>query len=111
MIPSEAHRSQLNYEHIAASALPYLPQLLSRWLPGGRRHGHEWVALNPHRGDAHLGSFSINLRTGRWADFATGDKGGDVISLAAYLFHLSQAEAARRIAHMLDIDTGEAHHG
>jgi hypothetical protein len=36
--------------------------------------------------DQNPGSFSINVRTGRWADFATGDKGGDVISLAAYLF-------------------------
>ena len=38
-----------------------------------------------------------------WADFATGDKGGDVISLAAFLFGLSQAEAARRIAGMLGL--------
>ncbi len=111
MALSEPHRSRVKFDHIAASALPYLPQLLSRWLPHGRRQGHEWVALNPRRADAHLGSFSINLVTGRWADFATGDKGGDVISLAAYLFHLSQAEAARRIAHMLDIGAGEAHHG
>jgi len=42
-------------------------------------------------------------RAGLWCDFATGDRGGDVISLAAYLFNLSQAEAARRIAAMLGI--------
>ncbi len=111
MTLSEPHRSGVEFEHIAASALPYLPQLLSRWLPHGRRQGQEWVALNPRRADAHLGSFKINLRTGRWADFATNDSGGDVISLAAYLFDLSQAEAARRVAHMLGIGTGGAHHG
>jgi hypothetical protein len=59
--------------------------------------------LNPKRADRRLGSFSINLTTGRWADFATGDKGGDVVSLAAYLFDLSQAEAAGRIAAMLGL--------
>ena len=45
--------------------------------------GHEWVAKNPTRADRHAGSFSVNLRSGKWADFATGDKGGDVVALAA----------------------------
>ena len=45
--------------------------------------GHEYVARNPTRADRRPGSFKINLRTGRWADFATGDKGGDPVSLAA----------------------------
>jgi putative DNA primase/helicase len=66
------------------------------------------VALNPTRTDRRLGSFKINIRTGRWADFATGDKGGDPISLVAYLEGVSQAEAARRLARMLGLDTREA---
>ena len=53
------------------------------------------------------GSFKVNLRTGRWCDFATGDAGGDLIALAAYLFHLDQAEAARKIAAALGIDPYE----
>jgi hypothetical protein len=77
--------------------------LLARWLPEGRREGHEWVALNPTRADRHAGSFSVNMITGRWADFATGDAGGDVISLAAFLFNLNQAQAARRLADMLGV--------
>ena len=58
----------------------------------------------------HLGSFRVNLHTGQWADFATGDRGGDVISLAAYLSHLSQIEAAEKLAEMLGIGI-EACHG
>jgi len=42
-------------------------------------------------------------RAGRWADFATGDSGGDPIALAAYLFQLSQNQAAKKIAHMLGV--------
>jgi hypothetical protein len=42
-----------------------------------------------------LGSFKINRYNGRWADFATGDKGGDPISLVAYLADISQGGAAR----------------
>ncbi len=74
------------------------------WLPGGRREGREWVALNRLRADRHTGSFKVNLETGRWADFALSDaRGGDPISLAAYLFDLSQVEAARKLAEMLRV--------
>jgi hypothetical protein len=62
------------------------------------------VALNPRRQDSHPGSFKVNLRTGRWADFATGDKGGDVISLLAYLKGISQSEAARHLACELEVE-------
>jgi hypothetical protein len=46
----------------------------------------------------------VNLLTGAWADFATGDAGADLVSLAAYLFQLKQGEAALRVAHMLGAD-------
>jgi hypothetical protein len=92
---------RIDFSAVNAAALAVLPTLLKRWLPDGRRQGKEYVARNPHRDDRHLGSFCINLNTGRWADFATGDRGGDPVSLAAYLFDLSQVEAARRLADML----------
>jgi hypothetical protein len=97
------HRRPIRYAAVAGTALAALPALLARWLPSGRIEGHEYLALNPTRHDRHLGSFRINLRTGRWADFATGDKGGDPVSLAAYLFRLTRAEAARRLAGMLGV--------
>ena len=44
-------------------------------------------------------SFKVNLQTGQWADFTLADaRGGDPISLAAYLSGASQAEAARALA-------------
>jgi hypothetical protein len=45
------------------------------------------------------------LKTGQWADFATGDKGGDVISLAAYLHGLTQSAAAGKISEMIGLTT------
>lgn len=96
-------KQDVDFASINRAALPVLPALLARWLPDGQRAGTEWVARNPTREDRNLGSFRINLRTGRWADFATGDKGGDVVSLSAYLFGLSQVGAARRIAIMLEV--------
>ena len=62
------------------------------------------MARNPKRADHHHGSFKINLITGRWSDFATGDAGGDLISLAAYLFDLNQRDAAIHVAGMLGVD-------
>jgi hypothetical protein len=94
---------QLDFGTIKAAAVQNLPALAKRWLPDGRREGSEWVARNPTRPDRHLGSFKVNLRTGRWADFATGDRGGDPISLAAYVFGLGQVDAARRVAGMLGL--------
>src|SRR5687768_5503279 len=99
-------RRRIDFHKIGAAALPRLPVLVSRWLPGGCRKGSEWVCRNPVRTDRRPGSFKVNLRTGRWADFATGDRGGDVISLAAYLHGLSQADAARKLAAMLGVTTG-----
>jgi hypothetical protein len=95
-----------DFSTVSTAALPALPALCARWLPGGKRLGREYVVLNPTRADRRAGSFKINLHTGRWADFATGDKGGDVVSLAAYLFGLRQSEAARRLADALGISKG-----
>lgn len=93
-----------DYAVIAAAALRYIEDVLSRWLPDGHRVGHEFTARNPRRHDRNAGSFRINLNTGQWADFAFKDVGGgDLISLAAYLFELSQPEAARRLAGMLGL--------
>jgi hypothetical protein len=96
---------RIDIDRVNVAALRVLPSLLARWLPNGRVQGPEYVALNPHRIDRHLGSFRINLRTGRWADFAIGGaRGGDVVSLAAYLACIGQVQAAERLATMLNIE-------
>jgi hypothetical protein len=96
-------RGRVDFDGINHAALSLLPTIIQRLLPNGRREGREFVALNPRRVDRHLGSFRANLNTGRWADFATGDKGGDVISLVAYVKNISQYEAAKGLAEMLGV--------
>lgn len=93
----------LDFKLIAASALAGADSLVPLWLPDGKRSNYEWSALNPTRGDSKAGSFSVNLNTGVWADFATGDKGGDLVSLYAYLHGLSQGDAARALADQLRV--------
>jgi len=56
--------------------------------------GAEYVSLNPTRPDNAVGSFSINVKTGKWGDFALGHFGCDIISYCAYVKGLSQSKAA-----------------
>ena len=95
----------IDFARVNRASLAVLPALLARWLPGGRIEGVEYVVLNPRRIDHRPGSFRVNTRTGRWADFAIdGARGGDVVSLAAYLACIGQVQAAERLATMLNIE-------
>ena len=83
-----ADREPIDFAAINQAALSHLSPICRRWLPDGAVHGHEFVARNPIRHDKNAGSFRVNLVTGKWADFAQADaRGGDPISLAAYLHH------------------------
>lgn len=67
--------------------------VLGDWLPDGELAGEEYKALNPHRDDTQIGSFSINIKSGVWADFATDDKGADLGELFSYLNDIHEPEA------------------
>lgn len=96
-------KQRINFKKVNRVALRHLPELVRNWLRDGHMVSGEWVAKNPTRFDRSAGSFMINLSSGKWSDFATGDRGGDVISLAAYLGDISQVEAARRLADYLGV--------
>ncbi|WP_209353609.1 hypothetical protein [Roseomonas nitratireducens] len=79
-----------------------------RLLPGGARHGKEWAAgdLSGAAGK----SLRVRLegdRAGAWIDNATGDKGGDFVSLAAAVARVPQADAARHLARMLGAEASQ----
>lgn len=82
------------FDQINAVALSRWPLLVADWLPAGRKHGNEWVlgSLDGARGR----SLSINLNTGKWADFSSDQRGGDPISLYAALHHNGDRVAAAR---------------
>lgn len=93
----------------AAVALDRFDDVIT-WLGlgGGKRQGKEYLALNPTRADNSLGSFTINTKNGAWIDGAIGDKGGDLVSLAAYVRNLAQADAARELAGFLGLSVPSA---
>lgn len=94
---------RIDFERVNRRALANAVAVVRGLLPEGRLEGHEYVARNPLRPDRRLGSFKVNVSTGRWADFATGDGGGDLVSLAAFVSGLPQREAAIRLAESMGV--------
>lgn len=95
---------QLDFELVKQRALDRAEEVCSHWAPDGKRNGHEWVALNPTRSDKTARSFSVNLVTGLWSDFATDDKGGDLVALVAYIDRVSQGDACKRLSEFLGVN-------
>jgi putative DNA primase/helicase len=91
----------IDFKRISSDALPYMQSICERILPGGKIRNNEYVVRNPKRKDDEAGSFTINLTTGIWKDFATGDAGHDVISLYAFVSDCGQGKAAREIATLI----------
>lgn len=90
----------IDFEALKASTLAQSKTLVPGWLPSGRLNGHEWVALNPTRNDKSLGSFSVNLRTGQWAEMnpAYAKQGTNLVDLYAYITNTDFATAAKALS-------------
>src|SRR3981189_844955 len=93
-----AQASRVDFRDVSSAALGALDLIIPKLLPGGYRSGDEWICRNPTRNDGRPGSFKVNMRSGVWSDFATGDKGGDAIDLIVYLEGKSKLDAARELA-------------
>jgi predicted P-loop ATPase len=85
----------IDFAALAARLLSGAESHLREWLPAGRKLGQEYCVgdLGGSEGD----SLKINIVTGQWQDFATGEKGGDLIALYAAMHSLSQADAAKAL--------------
>ncbi len=91
---------------IAAAALNQSRTLLPAWLPDGRWDGVEWRCGDLSGGKGS--SFGANSKTGKWSDFASGESGGDLVSLYAAIHGLRQGDAAREVAEQIGMDAGPA---
>lgn len=99
-------RSRIDFASLKNTLLNRSEQLVERWLPGGQKSGHEWTCGNL-AGEKGT-SCSVNLNTGAWADFATGDKGGDLISLYAAIHGLQMIDAAKQLIEELHLEPPSA---
>ena len=94
---------KIDFSGINQSALNHAVRLLVDWLPGGDWSGDEYKPLNPTRNDRHKGSFVINSKTGKWIDNASGDSGGDLISLYQYIRFCDVKTAAADVAAVVGV--------
>ena len=102
---SPAAKQLTDFASIKREALNRVESVLQHYLPGGEWKGDEYVVRNPKRNDQREGNFKINRRKdGVWSDFATGETGGDLISLVAFIKGLKQGEAAKDLAQFLGIE-------
>ena len=99
-----------SFADVKSAALKDIDRVLAHWLPNGKRvdGGKEYTAPNPTRTDKRAGSLKVNLSKGTWADFATGDKGGDLIDLVRYLDGGTDIEACNKLADLLHVSAGAA---
>jgi len=98
----------IDFTGLAQRLLASAESLVPEWFPEGKRQGAEWCvgSLAGEPGS----SLKINLHTGRWADFATQESGGDLISLYAAKLGVKQLEAARELNGDADRPLNGAHY-
>ncbi|MFN9585628.1 MAG: hypothetical protein ACK561_10625, partial [Pseudomonadaceae bacterium] len=108
MTDAREHKKYPTFAEVKRAALQAIDRVLSHWLPGGKRvdGGKEYTAPNPTRADKRAGSLKVSLAKGTWSDFATGDKGGDLIDLVRYLDGGSEVDACNKLADFLGVTPG-----
>ena len=94
-----------DFAAVNRAAIARAEDVAQRLLPGGVRRGKYWVAAD--LSGAAGKSLRVNLegdKAGAWFDNATGDKGGDFVSLAAAVARTPAGDAARQLARMLGVE-------
>ncbi|MCF5746902.1 DUF927 domain-containing protein [Pseudomonas tremae] len=99
-----------SFAQVKTAALRNIDKVLAHWLPNGKRvdGGKEYTAPNPTRTDKRAGSLKISISKGTWSDFATGDKGGDLIDLVRYIDGGTDVEACNKLADLLGVTADSA---
>lgn len=101
-------KKPLDIKAIAARALEQIEAVCLHWLPAGKKAGPEWEIGDRHGAPGK--SLKVHLtgsKAGMWSDFSTDDKGGDLVSLVAFVDGCPQLDAARKLAEFLGIATSD----
>ena len=98
MLQAREPLPDLNLKELADALLQRVDQLLPNWLPNGRysHTGAEYVCGSLAGGEGD--SCSVNYKTGKWSDFATGEGGRDLLDLYAAIHGLTVGKAAVQVA-------------
>ncbi|MFZ3141162.1 MAG: VapE domain-containing protein [Polaromonas sp.] len=86
----------IKYKELAHALLARASTLVPMWLPGGVQRGHEYICGSVQGGAGS--SCAVNLTSGKWGDFESGQQGNDLVGLYAACFDLSMGKAALQVA-------------
>lgn len=100
---------RVDFQRLNQALLARAPDLAAQWLPGGKLHNKkEWRCADLGGGNGN--SFAVRIasgpKCGLWSDFASGEKGSDLISLYAAINNLTQIEAALELWQQEGFATG-----
>lgn len=93
---------KINFTELNKVIQSNMSDLIYKLLPFGEARGDEWFALNPTRCDHRIGSFSINTKSWKFYDFATGEGGHGAIALYAYIKGMKYYDAAKELQQLLE---------
>lgn len=92
---------KLDFHEIAQAAKSESLRISRSLISNGKKVGSQWVGDSPLPSRHTSGYLKVNLETGKWCDFASDARGGDLISLAAYCLGSTQKEAALFLAEII----------
>jgi putative DNA primase/helicase len=95
----------MDFQSLAAAALPHAPALLAQWYPEGNLQGDDFF-IGDVKG-APGKSFHVTISTGLGFDFASGEGFGDLTAIRAAQLDVTQLEAAEDIAKAIGYDPGQ----
>jgi len=90
-----------DFADINSRLLAEVHGVLKHLYPNGKREGREFVIGDVNGADGD--SLSVNMRTGRFKDFADGEFRGDLVQLWAYRYHISNTKAAAECLRYLGV--------
>lgn len=93
-------KQSIDFKQLNDQLLSHAYRLIVEFVPGGKQRHREYVAGSIYGGNGD--SFSFNLDTGKWSDFAVAEhKGGDMVSLYAAINNISQIDSAKALCEMV----------
>ena len=97
-----------DFKHIKRQYSENSLAILKQLVGAGKIEGGDYVVLNPRRSDKKAGSFRIDISSGKFHDFATGDRGGSILDLAAFVWNCDLLTAARKFQQFFPSLAGES---
>lgn len=93
----------INFSALADTMLSMAADVVPAWMPGGRHSSPEYICGSLQGGEGR--SCSVNLTTGKWSDFQSGEAGHDLVSLYAAIHEISNGKAARQLAQEYSLES------